>query len=132
MELSPLSKVIETWDAPTLQDIDTSHAVPGERMKGSNRQYVRFYHKKFLVPKATKVKVIERTNEIKVLESVASEIEYEMVHIITPGDKNEINTRAEDYHKREHWQAYNAFRTAALFCACEYRVGHRVLSVPSR
>lgn len=110
MELSPLSKVIQDWGAPTLQNLDTDRAVPGERIRGSNRQYVRFYLKKFIDVIASKVKVIEKTGEVKVLASEAKEVEREMVQIITPGDKNEIDTIAQDFHRREHWQAYKAFR----------------------
>lgn len=33
-----------------------------------------------------------------------------MVHIVTPGDTNEFNDRAEDYHRREYWPQYKAFR----------------------
>lgn len=113
MELSPLSKVVQDWGAPTLQDIDVNSAVAGERLRGSNRQYVRFYLKKFIEVEATKVRVVEKTGEVKVLESKAKEVEKEMVHIITPGDKNEIDAVAQDFHKREHWKAYTAFRNGS-------------------
>lgn len=110
MESSPLSSVIQDWGAPTLQNLDTNRAVPGERMRGANRQYVRFYLKKFIDVVASKVKVIEKTGEVKVLASEAKEVEREMVHIVTPGDKNEVDAIAQDFHRREHWQAYKAFR----------------------
>ena len=110
MDLSPLNKVIPSWGSPTLEGFDTTNIQDGQRLKGSARQYVRFYKKKFMEVVATKVQTNEKTGSVKVLETAVQEIEREMVHIVTPGDKNEIDTIAQDFHKREHWAAYKAFR----------------------
>lgn len=110
MDLSPLSKVIPNWGAPTLEGFDTEHMVPGERLKGSNRQFVRFYKKKISQVYATKVKVNEKTGASQILGTGIREVEKEFVHIKTPGDPNEVDDFAEDFHKREHWQQYKAFR----------------------
>lgn len=109
MDLSPLSKVLPSWDSPTLQGFDLTDVQPGERIKGSARQYVRFYYKTFVEAYATDVKVNER-GTTQVVKTATREITKEMVHIITPGDKNEVDDVACDFHKREHWREYKAFR----------------------
>ena len=111
MDLSPLIKIIPDFGAPTLQDFDTSNIQDGQRIKGlSNRQFVRFYNKKEVVPCALEVKINEKTGATKVLKTGTKEVIREMVNIVTPGDKNEVDDFAEDFHRREHWKAYKAFR----------------------
>lgn len=110
MELSPLSKVINPWGAPALDGYDTDGAQPGMRLKGANRQYVRFYTKRLMEVQADKIKENPRTGEIKVLSYKSVEVDREFVHIITPGDTNSVEDFAQDFHKREHWPQYKAFR----------------------
>lgn len=109
MEVSPLDQVIPSWDAPTLQGFDPN-IVPGERSRGASRQYVRFYKKTFIEVYAKKVKINEKTGTTQVLQTGSRPVEKEMVHIVTPGDKNEIDDVATTFHKRNFWQQYKAFR----------------------
>ena len=110
MEIS----AIENFGAPTLMGIDLNGAVPGQRLQTSSRQYVRFYNKTTSELKAIKVNVKQNSNTGTVVETPAAfepvPVTREWVHIVTPGDKNEIDTIAENDHKREHWREYQAFR----------------------
>lgn len=110
MQLSPLNKVIPSFGAPTLEGFDTDNIQDGQRIRGTGRQYVRFYNKKYIQPYATKVKVNPATGATQVLEMGTREVEREFVEIVTPGDKNTVDDFAEDFHKREHWKHYKAFR----------------------
>lgn len=110
MNISPLNKVIPSWGAPTLEGFDLNSMQDGQRIKGSARQFVRFYFKKFLQIYATDVKINEKTGSTTVLKTGTREVEREMVEIITPGDKNIVDDFAADFHKREHWRQYKAFR----------------------
>lgn len=102
--------LLPDFGAPTLQNIDASNMQPGQRLRGNNRQYVRFYKKKYMQPYATDVQINELNGATKVLKTGVREIEREFVEIITPGDKNTVDDFAEDFHKREHWREYEAFR----------------------
>lgn len=110
MELSPLDTVIPNWDSPTLQGFDTNSMAPGERVRGSARQYVRFYSKTFNEVYASEVRHNEKTGTTQVVKTASRPITKEMVHIITPGDKNEIDDVACDFHRRQFWAQYKAFR----------------------
>lgn len=109
MDLSALSQ-LNTFGAPTLEGFDLNNARPGERIRGSARQFVRFYKKKFLEMVASKVSIAE-SGEVRPLGAVQpKEREIEMVHVITPGDKNEYDGEATEYHKREFWPQYKAYK----------------------
>lgn len=110
MEASPINKAIPSWGSPTLEGFDLQNAHEGERIRGSSRQFVRFYKKKFVEVVATKVKINEKTGSTQVLETKPVEKEEEFVQIVTPGDKNSIDARVEDFHRREFWPQYKAFR----------------------
>lgn len=110
MDLSPLNKAIPSWGAPTLEGFDTSQVVEGQRIKGSARQYVRFYNKRVTEVVATEVETNPRTGEVKVKKREPKDKVVEFVQIITPGDKNEVDQPAEDWHRREFWPQYKAFR----------------------
>lgn len=110
MENIAISRVVNPWGAPTLDGFDPNSFQPGQRARGSDRQYVRFYKKKVMEVHASKVRTNEKTGEVKVLATSPVEVEKEMVHIKTPGDKNEIEGYATDYHRREFWTHYKAFR----------------------
>lgn len=110
MDLSPLNKAIPSWGSPTLEGFDLQGAQEGQRIKGSNRQFVRFYHKTYAEVYATKVKINENTGTTTVLATDTRPKTVEMVQIITPGDKNEVDDVACDFHRREHWAQYKAFR----------------------
>lgn len=110
MDLSNLSKAIPSWGAPTLEDFDTSNIKDGQRLSGKNRQFVRFYYKKFQQPYTIEAKINPVTGNSVPVKVGTREVEREMVEIITPGDKNTVDDFAEDYHRREHWAAYKAFR----------------------
>lgn len=101
---------IPTYGASTLDGFDYSQVTPGQRLRGINRQMVRFYKKKFPQVYATEVKVNEKTGSTQVLKTGIREVEREMVLIVTPGDTNTVEDFAEDYHRREHWGVYKAFR----------------------
>lgn len=110
MDLSPLSKAIPSWGAPTLEGFDLDSVQEGQRIKGSGRQYVRFYNKTYSETYAKEVKINEKTGSCQVLKTDTRPVTKEFVQIITPGDKNEYDGVAYDYHRREHWKAYKAFR----------------------
>lgn len=111
MELSPLNKVLPTWDAPTLQGgFDLTNVVDGQRLRSSSRQFVQFYNKKFTEVYAAEVEINPVTGATKVKKTATRDKVREMVRIITPGDKNEVDDFVEDYHRREHWKQYTAFR----------------------
>jgi hypothetical protein len=61
-------------------------------------------------PYAVEVRINEKTGATQVLKTAVREVEREMVHIVTPGDKNEVDDFAQDYHRREYWHHYKAFR----------------------
>lgn len=109
MQSSPLAG-IPSFGAPTLEGFDTSNIVPGQRIGGINRQYVRFYKKTVNEIHADKVSVNPKTGEVKILTTKVVPVEREYVHIKTPGDKNEVDDFAQPFHKKEHWAAYTAFR----------------------
>lgn len=111
MNLSPLNGIIPNWGAETLQNFDTNNIQDGERLRGSNRQYVRFYKKKDFEIHADKVKINEKTGDTRVISTKAVEVEKEMVHVVTPGDKNVYDGEAQDFHKREFWRQYSAYRS---------------------
>lgn len=113
-QLSPLNKAVQSWGQgapmPTLTDIDYSALQTEGRARGSNRQFVRFYNKVFVEPYATEVKINDKTGSTQVMKTSTREVTYEMVEIITPGDKNTFDGRAEEFHRREFWRQYKAFR----------------------
>lgn len=110
MQTSPLESAVNPWGAPTLDGFDTSSVGQGQRIGGSNRQYVRFYKKNVPETYATKVRTDPKTGTNKVLATDVRNVEVEYVHIVTPGDKNEIDQPAQLFHKKEHFIAYTAFR----------------------
>lgn len=117
MQLSPLNNIIPSWDSPTLQDFDVTDVQDGQRLKGSNRQYVRFYKKVFKEVVTLEAKINEKTGTSTPVKVGVKDVERLMVNIVTPGDKNVVDAPAEDFHKREHWAHYKAFmdgRTAPI------------------
>lgn len=110
MQANSIESVIPTYGLATLQGFDTRNAQEGQRVRGSGRQYVRFYNHTESQIYATKVKINEKTGATVVLETATRPITREYVEIIAPGDKNEVNTIAEDHHKREFFEQYRAFR----------------------
>lgn len=112
MSNSPLNQLVPSWDAETLQGFDIPENVQdGQRIGGSSkRQFVRFYKKKLAEPYATEVKIHPQTGATQVLKTGVREVEREFVHVRTPGDKNEIETFAEDDHRREFFHQYRAYR----------------------
>lgn len=114
MELSPLSEAIPNFDgAPTLQGFDgvnPQFLQEGVPIKTSSRQYVKFYLRKVPVVKSTKVRINEKTGQVKILKTEVQHVEKEFVTIVTPGDKNVYDNVATEVHKREFWPQYQAFR----------------------
>jgi len=100
MDLSPLSKIIPSWGAQTLEGFEASESsmLRGERVRGSNRQYVRFYNKTFVEPTSLNGKTTTR------------DVVREMVEIITPGDKNTVDDFAQEWHRREYFPQWRAYR----------------------
>ncbi len=111
MELSPLSQIAAVTGSSTVDGIDFASFQDGQRLGGSSaRQYVRFYNKKIPVVTAKDVSINPKTGEVRVLKSEVVQVEREFVEIITPGDKNTVDDFAQDFHRREHWHQYKAFR----------------------
>lgn len=114
MQSSPLGSVIQTWGSPSLEGLDLSSVADGQRMRGINRQYVRFYRRKFFEPYSVRVEKGPRAPNGTISETIREvgmrEVEREMVFIKTPGSTNEIDCPAEEFHRREHWRHYKAFR----------------------
>jgi len=111
MELSPLNKVIPSYGSPTLEDFDLNSVAPGQRIKGaSNRQFVLFYKKTDREPVTLEAKINETTGASTPTKVGIREVQREYVKIVTPGDKIEVDTIAEEFHKREHFRHYKAFR----------------------
>lgn len=106
---SSLNAVIPSWGSPTLEGFDLNNVQEGQRISGIKRQFVRFYKKKIVQPRALNT-FTAPTGETKILSATTDHIEREMVEIITPGDKNTVDDFAQDFHKREHWNAYKNFR----------------------
>lgn len=110
MQLSPLSAAIPSWGAPTLEGFDTSEVNEGQRIGGSARQMVRFYKKQEVIAQAVESVPDPATGIPRVTKRVPVTIEREMVEIVTPGDKNVHNDYAQDFHRREFFRHYKAFR----------------------
>lgn len=106
---SPLDS-IPAWGAQTLQNFD-GNIQDGQRVRGNSRQYVKFYNKTFTELVVGSTRTNPRTGEVTVLTRVPKERTVEMVHIKTPGDKNEVDDCVTDYHRREYWLQYQAFRS---------------------
>lgn len=87
----------------------------GERLGvESNRQYARFYKQRIREPRATKFTVDPKSGTAVGTDFEVFEREVEMVEVVTPGDKNDVHTVAELYHKREFSRQYMAFREGRL------------------
>lgn len=113
MDGSPLSNAIPTFGAQTLEDLDLNpnNIKDGQRIGGnSRRQFVRFYKKIENEVYATDVRIDPKTGSTTVIKTGIRPVEREFVHVVTPGDKNEIETKAEDFHRREFFHAYKNFR----------------------
>jgi hypothetical protein len=112
MDLSPINNAIPTFGSPTLEGLEVGPGVQdGQRIGGSSkRQFVRFYNKRMAEPYAVEVRINEKTGATQVLKTAVREVEREMVHVVTPGDKNEVDDFAQDFHRREFWNQYRAFR----------------------
>lgn len=102
--------MLPTFDSPTLEGLDGSNMRPGERVRGTSRQYVKFYTHKFQETYATDTRIDTKTGETKPIKFGTREVTREMVHIVTPGDKNEYDGEATPWHKNEFWNQYTAFR----------------------
>jgi len=117
MDLSPLNQLAGLFDgAETLSGFDTNNVQPGQRVRGSARQFVRFYLKKFPEMVATEVEIskpsaLSPSRYTKVKKTELREVEKLMVNIVTPGDKNEIDDVATEWHKREFFPEYQAFKS---------------------
>lgn len=115
MDLSPLNQIAGKFDgAETLMGFDPASAVPGQRLRGSPRQFVKFYKKTFGEMVCTQAKItalspLSLATTTKPLKMELKQVEKVMVNIITPGDKNEIDTVATDEHKREFFAQYDHF-----------------------
>lgn len=98
------------FGAPTLQGFDMTRLQEGQRLPGlSNRQYVRFYKKNVMKIKAVEVAFNPRTKQEEPKRFEPVEEQEVWVHIKTPGDTNEIDTVASDFHKHEFFRQYQAF-----------------------
>lgn len=113
--LSGLDQVFAGLGAQTLQGFDENSVAIGQRIGGkTSRQYVRFFMKNEVKLVATETSENPRTGEIKVLKREPQTEEKLWVKIITPGDTNKYEGPAEDYHIREHFRVYTAFKDGRL------------------
>ena len=110
MDLSPLSSAIPSWGSPTLEGFDLSNAQTGQRVRGKSRQFVRFYNKEVVKMKTTQVRINQLTGTATPMAIEAVPEIQEWVEIVTPGDKNRIETKADEFHRREFWDQWIAFR----------------------
>lgn len=94
---------IESFQAETLQGFDLSDVQANQRLKGKSRQFVRFYNKEEIV-----TKTVLDENGIKT-GNKSEPVMRLMVNIITPGDKNEVDDYASDWHKEEFYPQYERF-----------------------
>lgn len=114
VQLSPLSQLIPSFDSPTLADgFDNVVAHEGQVVRGSGRQYVRFYEKTFKEVRTKEAEVNPKTGAVKVLKQEVVPVTKLMVQIETPGDKNKVDDVATEWHKREFGKQYLAFRKGA-------------------
>ena len=101
-----IGAAIPDFGSPTLQGMafqETGHAGVME-MKGTRRQFVKFYTKEFY--NASKAEQLKKEGK----ELALAYEKKTMVKIVTPGDKTEIDTFASDEHKRAYPRQYKAFR----------------------
>jgi len=117
MESSPLNQALNfaEFDSPTLQGIDTFDRDRNRLGGSSKRQMVRFFKETTMEVQTTRADVLkDRTGQFvestKILERKAVPVTKEMVEIVTPGDKNVVYDRAQDFHKLEHFDVYRAYR----------------------
>lgn len=112
MQLSPLDGQFSEFGADTLKGFDLSNAQVGERIGGiPGRQMVQFYKQKRLVPVTIEAVKNPATGMSIPKKQKFEEVEYEMVRIVTPGDKNIFDDRVEEYHKRDFYQHYAAYKS---------------------
>jgi hypothetical protein len=101
-------------EVPSLQGLDLSTMRDGMPVRGKARQYVRFYWREVPEIYATEVEIVPLgmtgTTTTNVKKTGMRTIKKEMVHIVTPGDKNEYDDVVTDYHRSEYWPQYQAFR----------------------
>lgn len=109
MNDSPLSG-LETFGAPTLQNLTLVGAGEHTSVRGGQRQFVRFYKEKSDEYVTDKIKVNPKTGDSVPVSYKMVQVEREMVHIVTPGDKNEIMCPVEHYHKTDHFKHYQAYK----------------------
>lgn len=98
-----LNGVIPSFDSTTLQGLEISGQPDSQGVlpvRSRNRQYVRFYEREEF--DASKVRAGVAPSEAKTKRL--------FIHAVTPGDKTEINTYAEDSHKRMYWREYQSFK----------------------
>lgn len=109
--MTTLGSAFETYGAPTLTGFDVSNPQSGVPIPGrKGAQYVRFYPKVVQEVYAVEVQINEKLGTTKVLKTDVRPRKWEMVEIVTPGDSNKLDVVAEDYHKREFWPQYKAYR----------------------
>lgn len=101
-------------EVPSLQGLDLSTMQNGMPVRGKARQMVRFYWKEVPEIYATEVEIVPLgntgTTTTNVKKTAMRTVKKEMVHIVTPGDKNEYDDVVTDYHRSEYWAQYKAFR----------------------
>lgn len=108
--MTGIDEAVPNWDAPTLKGFNVANAQLGQRLAGNGGQYVRFYEKTYTEIFSKRVKMNERTGTAQILERGTRPKRVLMIHVVTPGDKNEYDDVAQPYHKREFFQHYTAFR----------------------
>ena len=79
------------------------------QLKSTGRQNVKFYYKEFYNAWATEQKAKEQKAQDDFSPVIPVYDKVLMVEIHTPGEKKPFDGRAEDYHKRTYFQAFQRF-----------------------
>ena len=106
---SPLS-AIESFGSPALENLELVGSGDSTTVRGKTRQLVRFFKQTMHEYVTDKAKINPKTGDSTPISFKLVPVEREMVHIVTPGDKNEILAPAEHYHKNDHFKQYHAYR----------------------
>lgn len=106
VDLNGIGSAIPDFGSPVLQGIEFEQSsTPGVlQQKSSGRQHVKFYWKEeYNVQKAARLREAG-DDQNKAFEKKL------YVLIVTPGDGTEIDTYADDSHKRRYFREYKAFK----------------------
>lgn len=111
LDLSILAPVLGEIGDQGLDTFDLRNAQDGQRLRGSGRQFVRFYSKKESRPVTVEAKINPVTGASTPIKVEMREFVQDFINVINPGDKNEIDVPVEEHHKREFYRQYAAYKS---------------------